>query len=60
MDPNPVPDTGLNETTKTIFRKHLAENLFWSDPEPDPEVFKSRISIRSKIVRISNTGFMYS
>jgi hypothetical protein len=44
-------------------RKKLAEIYLGQDPymdsDPDPEIFKSRIRIRSKIVRIRNTGYTY-
>jgi hypothetical protein len=49
-------------TFKSIFKKKKCQKEFFlgKDPdpvsEPDPDVFKGRIQICSKIVRISNTA----
>jgi hypothetical protein len=42
------------------FQKKLGRKLFLvQDPDSDPDVFKSRIRIRSKIVRIRNISSLY-
>jgi hypothetical protein len=47
---------------RAYFCQKQFQKLFWpkiylgQDPDTDPDVFESRIRIRSKIVRIRNTG----
>jgi hypothetical protein len=48
-----------NISCKNVHEKSWPNIYLGQDPEPDRDVFKSRIRIRSKLVRIRNTGFKY-
>jgi hypothetical protein len=41
---------------KKFLKKTWPKIYYGQDPDPDPDVFDSRIQIRSKIVRIHNTA----
>jgi hypothetical protein len=45
----------INILFRAYFREKNFQTKFYSGQDPDPDVFESRIRIRSKIVRIRNT-----